>query len=70
MCERRRDLRCIASEVGIRFGEVQIILTDILAMSKVSERWVPMTKNDLGSIFLGISCLDMKMIPVILSTEL
>ena len=35
-CDRRRDLRSIASEVGIRFGAVQSILTDILGMSKVS----------------------------------
>ena len=35
MCDRRRDLRSIASEVCISFGEVQTILTDILGMSKV-----------------------------------
>ena len=37
MCDRRRDLRSIASEVGmdISFMAVQIILTDILGMSKV-----------------------------------
>ena len=40
MCDRRRDLRSIASEVGISFGTVQSILTDILGMSKVSARWV------------------------------
>ena len=40
MCERRRDLRSIASEVGIRFGAVQSILTNTLGMSKVSARWV------------------------------
>ena len=40
MCDRRRDLRSIASEVGISFGAVQTILTDILGMSKVSARWV------------------------------
>ena len=28
MCDRRRDLRFIASEVGISFGAVQSILTD------------------------------------------
>ena len=28
MCDRRRDLRSIASEVGIRFGTVQTILTE------------------------------------------
>ena len=70
MCDRRRDLRCIASEVGISFWAVQTILTDILGMSKVSARWVPRmltdAKDELSSIFLGISCLDMKMVPVIL----
>ena len=34
MCDRRRDLRNIASEVGIRFGAVQSILTDILGMQR------------------------------------
>ena len=29
MCDRRRDLRSIISEVGISFGAVQSILTDI-----------------------------------------
>ena len=33
MCDRRGDLRSIASEVGISFGAVQS--TDILDMSKV-----------------------------------
>ena len=46
MCDRRRDLRIIASEVGINFGTVQIILTDILGMSKVSARWVPRMLTD------------------------
>ena len=41
MCDRRRDMRSIASEVGISFGAVQSILTKILGMSKVSARWVP-----------------------------
>ena len=41
MCDRRRDLRSIVNEVGISFGAVQSILTDILGMSKVSARWVP-----------------------------
>ena len=40
MCERR-NLRNIASEVGICFGAVQSILAYILGMSKVSARWVP-----------------------------
>ena len=30
----------MSSEVGISFGTVQSILTDILGMSKVSARWV------------------------------
>ena len=40
MCDRRRDLRNIASEVGISFGTVQSIPTSILGMSKVSAGWV------------------------------
>ena len=36
----------IASEVGISFGAVQSILTDILGMSKVSARWVPRMLTD------------------------
>ena len=60
MCDKRPDLRSIVSEVDMRFVAVQTILTDILSMSKVSARWVPiscylMTKHDLGSTFLGIS---------------
>ena len=47
MCDRMRDLRSIVSEVDIRFGTVQSILTDILGMSKVLARWVPqMLTND------------------------
>ena len=46
MCDRRRDLRSIASEMGISFGAVQTILTDILGMSKVSARWVPRMLTD------------------------
>ena len=38
MCERRRDLRSKASKMGISFGAVQSILTDILGMSKVLAR--------------------------------
>ena len=33
LCDRTRDLRSIASEVGIRFGAVQSILTDILVIA-------------------------------------
>ena len=40
MCDMRRDLRSIVSEVGIRFGVVQSILSAFLGMSKVSARWV------------------------------
>ena len=40
MCDRRRDLRSIASEVDISFRAVQSILTSILGMTKVSARWV------------------------------
>ena len=36
MCERSWNLRDIAIDVGISFGTVQSILTDILGMSKVS----------------------------------
>ena len=73
MCDRRRDLPSIANEVGISFGAVQTILTGILGMSKVTARWVPRMLTDdqkRSRLFLGISCLDMKMIPVILPTEL
>ena len=38
MCDRREDLQSIESKVGIRFGEVQSILTDISGISKVSAR--------------------------------
>ena len=41
MCDRSRDLQSIASEVGISFGAVQPIMTNILDMSKVSASWVP-----------------------------
>ena len=55
LCERRRDLRSIASEVSIRLGAVQSILTDILSMSKVSARWAPrmltIIRKGLSSIF-------------------
>ena len=71
MCDGRRDLQSIVCEVGISFGAVQSILTNILGMSKVSARWVPrMLTNDQERIFLGISCLDMKVISAILSSEL
>ena len=41
MCDNRRNLQDIASEVGISFGAVQSILSDILGMFKVPARWVP-----------------------------
>ena len=46
MCDRRRDLQSIASEVGIRFWTVKSILTDILGMPKVSARWLPRMLTD------------------------
>ena len=46
MCDRRQDLQSIASGVGISFGAVQSILTDILGMSKVSARLVPLMLTD------------------------
>ena len=46
MRDRRPDLQSIASEVGISFGAVQTILTDILGMSKVSAIWVPRMLTD------------------------
>ena len=56
MCDRRRDLRSIASEVGISFGAVQTILTDILGMSNVSATWVPrMLTDDQKRSLLDIS---------------
>ena len=56
MCDRRRDLRSIACEVGISFGTVQSILTEILGMSKVSTSWVQrMLTNDQKSTQLDIS---------------
>ena len=41
MCDRRRSLHDIARYIQISFGTVQTILTDILGMSKVSDRWGP-----------------------------
>ena len=46
MCDRRRDLRSIASEVGISFGALQTIITDILGMSKVLARWIARLLTD------------------------
>ena len=56
MCDRRRDLRSIASEEGICFGPVQTIVSDILGISKVSARWVPcMLTNDQKRIQVDFS---------------
>ena len=56
MCNRRRNLRDIASKVGISIGVVRLILTDILGMSKISARWVPrMLKEDQNRSRLDIS---------------
>ena len=41
MCDRRRSLHDIARQIGMSFGAVQSILNNILGMSKVSARWVP-----------------------------
>ena len=37
MSDRRRNLRSIASEVGISLGAIQLILTYILGMSNVGQ---------------------------------
>ena len=56
MCDIRQDLRSIPSEVGISFGAVQLILTDSLAMSMVSAKWVPrMLTDDQKRTWLHIS---------------
>ena len=56
MCDRRLDLRSIASEVGLSWGAVQSILTNISGMSKVSARWVPrMLTDDQKRTSLDIS---------------
>ena len=39
-------MRSIAGEVGISFGAVQTVITDILGMPKVSARWVPRMLTD------------------------
>ena len=39
--DRRITLRYISHAVGISFGSVQFILSNILRMSKLSARWVP-----------------------------
>ena len=56
MCDGRRDLRSIASEVCIRFGAVHSIQADILGMSKVSAIWVQrMVTDDQKRTLLYIS---------------
>ena len=48
----KRALR-MRDEIGISFGAVQSILSDILGMSNVSTKWVPqMLTNDQKSIQL------------------
>jgi hypothetical protein len=67
MCDRRRDLRSTTREMGISFGSVQAILTDVYGMSKVSARWVPrqLTADDQKRTMLDISrylfCLATRM---------
>ena len=71
MCDRKQDLRSIASRVGISFRAAQSILTDILGISKVLARWVPrMLTDDQKRTWLDISCVAMKMLPAILSSKL
>ena len=56
MFDRRQDLRSIASKVGLSFGAVQLILTNLRGLSKVLERWVTrwwMIRKRLGSILVG-----------------
>ena len=63
ICGRLRSLRDIATQIGISFGVVPSVLTDILGMSKVSARWVPrmLTKirRRAGLIFLSIPSLSL-----------
>ena len=37
ICDKRRDLQSIVSEVGIRFGAVLSTLTNILGTSKIND---------------------------------
>ena len=60
-CDRRRNLRNIASEVGISFGAVQSILTNILGRLDRSPECWPKIRGEGGSMFLGISCLALRM---------
>ena len=56
MCDRRRDLRSITSQVGISFRAIQSILSYILGISKVSARWVlRMLTDDQERTRLNIS---------------
>ena len=62
LCDRRRSLCDIARQIGISFGTVQSVLTNILEMSKVSATWVPriLTKDqknsrlDISKYFLSL----------------
>ena len=61
VCNKRRDLRSRVSELGISFGAVQSILSDILGMSKTSAIWVlrlltddqKMTQLNISRYFLS-----------------
>ena len=64
-----RDMRSIASEVGISFGAVNSLLTDILGMSKFSAIWVLRMLTD-DQKRTRLSPVSLKMIPAILSSEL
>ena len=58
MCDSGRDLRSIASEVGISFGAVQSILNDILGMSKVSAKWVLSLSHWCPGSGVVLDCID------------
>ena len=59
LCDRRRSLCDIARQIGISFGTVQSVLTNILEMSKVSATWVPriLTKDQKNSRLDISKCL-------------
>ena len=51
MCDRRKSLLDIVRQIGISFGTVPCILTNILGIFKVSDRWDPrmLTKDQKKS---------------------
>ena len=56
MSDRSRDMQTITSKVGISFGAVKLILTNILGKSKVLAKLVPwMLTDDHKRTLLGIS---------------